>query len=673
MSPIEMIARYLAGPMTGELTQGGYSTADCTGDTAFALLSVDKRFNNAYTLEKVLEKYTRFSITSYEACLQRFKEALAIAPKIAFSNINLLLIYFTQARQMGYSLEAIISPRELTLFEENIEASYQFFYFVSLLGKHIHPDFKVISGIEGKAFDSAKTYLNYEYIIQNIKENKINMEEIAANPSDENLEKALLVLKLPEACNLSVKQFFCLKADYSESRQNPRAYDPEEDIEPSDYAVFCLSINHSSSKIEDLLGDFLLRRRKQPFFQMLGDKVIEPIAVLKEKVKLFNQLLKADDDRFLFTEEQKAFLTKQFPVVLICESSKKIYLKDKTMQEYRSSQPLQLGKDIKIVATDNNDHRATILDYLSVNNIDNVQVILFEDLKKCKETGQSPLALLAANESILPKENNNFEEKEPLQHPAVIEQSFAKNSSKDSDNSQYDHSKRSIKPAPGVNFFNAALSKENPIPSRTEFLNKDYEQLKKDVLQLVDIKFSTPSTNSLNFDEEVLQNSVIKNAILSSIPCIIKRLVDEMAKTSGDAQEHIKSLIVLKAVLEKPCIKTIDDCIVRSNQLSGAQVTKKIFGGLLLCLAGALTMAFAVLLTSVTTAVSLGLSAPLSLPVGITLAAVGVGILDTGAFLIWSGCHDYQKRQDPISVEFRNLFQALKGNPEETSIHNTMI
>jgi hypothetical protein len=104
MSPLEMMDEYQTAPMVGELTRSGYNAVgdttikeDSIGKTAFAKMTGVN--SNSYTLEKVVKNYTSIRVASAENSLSDFKRALSTGLSYAFSNINLLLIYFARARQ----------------------------------------------------------------------------------------------------------------------------------------------------------------------------------------------------------------------------------------------------------------------------------------------------------------------------------------------------------------------------------------------------------------------------------------------------------------------------------------------------------------------------------------------------------------------------------------------
>lgn len=402
MPILTMLEDFKAVPMSGELTRGGYNIVGNTlikdeiiGRTSFTRMTA--KDCNCYSLEKVLSGYTALKISSSDDSLNDFKCALSSGLRRSFANINLILIYFARARQTHLSLEQVISGDELKKLQTDIDATRQFFYFIQLLGEHIHPNFKAIkeSGLGRDVSDAAYTLLTFEYIVDKIIKNKLDMKEILNNPTRENLEKALTVLEFPKKCTIKSgvgshdkemefksTQFFCLEPDYTEVKKL---------YENMDNLFYYFSQNYGSgATINEILEKYLSKRADPDFFKKLSKKAQQHIVILNDRVRLFQKLLETPQSQFTLTEDQKYFLKKSFPVVLVSESEDKILMHDNSRDEYRSVTPLKLGDDIKLLATDTYYHRLEILNFLEKYHIDNVKVVLFDDLKISKTSQKVP-------------------------------------------------------------------------------------------------------------------------------------------------------------------------------------------------------------------------------------------------------------------------------------------
>lgn len=388
MSPIEMMDEYQTAPMTGELTMGGYAAVHHKGKTAFAKMTVID--SQAFSLDSVLAKYTSLTVAYKRTSLSKFKETIESGVSKVFSNINLLLIYFTRARQTHESLEQIISASELKKLQYNLNITIQFFYFIQLLGTHINPDFEAIkkSGIKQHIKDAAYSLLTYENIIAKIKEYNIDMKAILENPTSDNLQKALLVLEFPKKCIIKVgfacenieiefpvTQFFCTQPN--DAKSSP----PEEE---ADHAFACIA-NNMGQTINQLF-----EKAVSQSLPKMTEQSKKHLAAFIDRLRILDKLVSAPQTSFILTDVQKYFLKKTYPIILVSENEDKITLLDNCTQEYRSLSRLKLGIDIKMIATDTNEHRLEIMKFLELNHVRGMQVILFDDLKTSKISKEKP-------------------------------------------------------------------------------------------------------------------------------------------------------------------------------------------------------------------------------------------------------------------------------------------
>lgn len=84
------------------------------------------------------------------------------------------------------------------------------------------------------------------------------------------------------------------------------------------------------------------------------------------------------------------FIKNNFSIIFICENKDKLFLLDSIFNEYRANTALKIGEDIKIIATDLNENKEILVDYLKKNNVDNVDVILFSELEESKKLDRRP-------------------------------------------------------------------------------------------------------------------------------------------------------------------------------------------------------------------------------------------------------------------------------------------
>lgn len=409
MSPLEMIKTHHAAPITGELTKGGYASVTSQGHTAFTKLSSEKPC--FYRLKTIISEYTGPKVASSRCPLNDFTTSYKSGLNLSFSNINLLLIYLTRARQTLDSLEQVIDRESLTELREQMQATVQFYYFLQLLGTSIFPDVDAINELLkplnpffsvnqehyrniGRAAFSVYTF---EYLVHQIQQHRLDIKAIVANPTHEGLNNVLRLLELPKQClifqeqtpdenavknwmELPITQFFSLNEKHFNS------------VIESDYPKqqFKKMKANQEPIINKLLRNYLTKRETNEFFIKLGRLAKQHVIQLEEKIQLFNHLIEAPQDAFIIMPKQQYFLTREFPVILLSEAEEKIKLRDCHSGEYRSQSHLLLGKDIKIIATDTNEHRLELLKYLAHYEINTVMVILFEALEKIKSNHTKP-------------------------------------------------------------------------------------------------------------------------------------------------------------------------------------------------------------------------------------------------------------------------------------------
>ncbi len=125
------------------------------------------------------------------------------------------------------------------------------------------------------------------------------------------------------------------------------------------------------------------------FMYTLGEFIPQHLEILADRTRLFNKVLHTELQKKPLTKLQKKLIDEQFPIIFLSESDKiKPYIK----HEYRSPKPLKLGEDIKMIATDNAQHRTTLRRYLVSQNLFSVQVVLVSELEKAaKSNSASPL------------------------------------------------------------------------------------------------------------------------------------------------------------------------------------------------------------------------------------------------------------------------------------------
>lgn len=393
---LKMMDDHQAAPMVGELTQGGYSVLgselvqeEIIGGTSFGNLKT-----GTYNLKKITASYTQFEPPASDATLKHFKDMLKYSLNSGFSNLNLLLIYFTRARQMHQSLDQVITTDELDLLNQQLQATIQFYYFIQLLGTHIHPDFEAVKKAltQSKSLkkrditDAAYSLLNIEQIVQKIMLHKIDMKDVVLHPTEENLNKVLQVLEFPKKATiksgfgsidkeieLPVTQFFSLKKSSMEEEGDEESF--KKSYDKGQFGYFSRNINGYG--INDYLEQMLSNKLDSKFFAGLGKKAEKHAIIMEDRIHLFDKLVKTPQEQFKITEEQQSLLKSTFPIIFVSESE---HIKPYS-SELRSKVPLKLGDDIRIIATNTKNNRDKLKSYFYAHQLDPIQVVLFSDLE----------------------------------------------------------------------------------------------------------------------------------------------------------------------------------------------------------------------------------------------------------------------------------------------------
>jgi hypothetical protein len=410
---LTMLQNFKVAPIVGEMTQGGYgfigdssNTNSLTGTPAFG------RFRNcSYDLEKVISSYTKFPKNNKKEWQKIFNYFFETAHKSAFRNLNLLMIYFVRLRQFGVNIENIAPLSELDTFNERLNATIQFYYFILFIQKHIFIDrnemlrFRNENGLTAEFEYRAylEHFFSFENLIDSIKNKKIDVKEIYDNPTPENINKLIEFLKISKNSEQTIK------IDSSESRFTPT----------DDYHIFTtdttnlgydsndsgLEINSGLLLNSDRLSSYLFQtlephittpRIYVPDFRTIHETVLRHITAMQDRITLWSTLFNSADSEFTPPNLSDGLISKPFPVIFVTEST----TFERLNQEFRSRLPLALGREILLVATNNKHNQKRFRDYLQENNIGPVEVLLFTDLNKMNQSRTQYFDAFANNDLI---------------------------------------------------------------------------------------------------------------------------------------------------------------------------------------------------------------------------------------------------------------------------------
>lgn len=377
ISPPQALKLYGVAPFGGEVVQGGYDRLDNDGVAFGALETLQgKSLNTRYTLNTILEKYAyaRLNAFSPEANNKLLAEQVLTVANNAFSQFNLLLIYLARAKQSELAND-ILTQNDIDKIMQELDTTVQFFNLFLLIGNQINlKEIKRFNDEEAlKLFDSNGEF-SFKNLCQKINEKNLNLEMLAnqENLTSEELQPVLELLG----------EFFTTS---NETKIDPYYLEfPERGRNTcSDNQFFYFSAN---KQIGSFFRDILQGAVSQNYFDELHIKIRDYLTTLEEKRELFANLLKLESKNLL-TEEMQAFTDKPFPLILVVDDNENITDKFEIIEdahaEYRTNNPLTFGQDIKILATDTEEHRLLIDTYFKCQNIA-IQAITFNDLKVMK-------------------------------------------------------------------------------------------------------------------------------------------------------------------------------------------------------------------------------------------------------------------------------------------------
>ncbi len=380
IGPIVMLEEYGLAPLSGEIIQGGLENAGTRCNTRFARLYGGGR----YTLEKVID-YTRFTHKNTNGSYYPDK-------KLLLSDITTAVIFLARKKQLGETPE--IKLEEL---REDVNSVKQLFYLFAMLETYICPNWEFIEDQtpEGQndIYDAILTFLSTEKMLTKIQELKSDLAFTNCSPpTNENLRKAMELLQFPEEERVIKsringkpktatlpRQIFTLKPLTPKSK------------EKYNYTAgrSCLKdiVKNTPGYTFDLLLQLFAQQETEPsFFFSMKNEFISYIAFLEDRFKLLEKIYNKEKSEMVFSEnDQKEFINSPFPLILICGNEKSITVSYFLDQEYEEKKPLELGKDITAMATNSEEHRKILNNFLQKHNLQNVTVYLFDDLKKLRQ------------------------------------------------------------------------------------------------------------------------------------------------------------------------------------------------------------------------------------------------------------------------------------------------
>jgi hypothetical protein len=393
---MDMLEKYDYAPMGGLITGIGLSNVTERGQPCFARLHTEEK-TKAYTFNHILKNFAQIPKKTQEIALQNVAQQKRKLVDSAFSNINVFLIYLTRAIQSGMDLSAVLEQKEQDEMVVELKATVQIFYLILLFGTHIYPDYQQLSMLDkstlSNVLDRLYEHLSFQVLLKKIINEKLDIKAIYENPTADNLMKIVLLLEIPDNAVISPglytgiysyasNRLFTTHASLQEG-ENDRA-DPKEIFD-------LISRNEAQHGINNMLCDYVEGKINPRMFSETPI-VLNHIRELEQRVTLLERLFKSIGNTKPISERQRFFLEAEppFPMVLICEDHQQMKAFNLELQEFRSHKSLKIGKHIRSIATDTEEHRLIIMKFLELHNVYHVKVVLLKQLQESKKTKVAP-------------------------------------------------------------------------------------------------------------------------------------------------------------------------------------------------------------------------------------------------------------------------------------------
>ncbi|WP_059359817.1 hypothetical protein [Parachlamydia acanthamoebae] len=351
----ELLQKKMA-PIGGEIILGGLNIPIADGATCFGRLN-----SSGYPLSRVTESYSRQPNAGDIQNDQEAQKALALNFAHALEDFYFTqsLIFAIRAKQRGITL---IIPEKADVVKsalQSIKCTFMNFYlFAPFIGKFVQLD-------PSRPYDDIQHAHFLEKCEEFLRSDQIDLApymDLEVLPENDEA-----IIKLNRLLNENGYQLLHKRAAIRKGEAS--------------FPFFENSFFHSFygiGNLSHLWGSILMYPDK---FLSTMDEIQERLNPFLEKARKHFDLLEEvlfGCEELTFTEEQKQHINDAYPIILISNQSE-AFKPVKT--EFRAKQGLQLGKEIKWIATE----RSRIKDvraYLEKYRIEGVNVISIDTLRQ---------------------------------------------------------------------------------------------------------------------------------------------------------------------------------------------------------------------------------------------------------------------------------------------------
>lgn len=361
LDPIMMIEKYKIGPITGEISGGGFGNVWNHCHPRFGRVFSENY--NSYDLSKV-KRYTKLSKDDPRALL---KNALLHGSQYGYSNLNIILIYAQHCRQCGYDIDDLITLTDI----KDMKLTRNSFAILLFINTYLIPHdldldtrYVMVKYLTLKHFkDILKTTPLDLYMVY---KNKIITAEIW-----DLLECSFTLPKTSwvELYDCNVDKQIIIDDIFPFTKIQKPDYETKSKF-TSSYFIYRMLQNVSSYGMNDIWRKEY--KNDSEIWNNLHTKLSYYIDAFDHRMSLLENLLSSE------TVSQITIPTDSYPLILICEDNSVL---EPIQDEYVAKGPLKLGTHITKLATDTPKHKLMLEAYLNYHQLP-CHVILFDDLQK---------------------------------------------------------------------------------------------------------------------------------------------------------------------------------------------------------------------------------------------------------------------------------------------------
>ena len=384
-----MLEKFGLAPMSGEIVGGGLSFLFSRCPPCFGRLG-----GSNYGLNTIIRYATQVSIPRFAQDVSMLNWRLdSLIKEQHYSNINEILVLLSRVKQFGGYDETLHSKVLIAL--KQLQCYIQYCYFLLLLGKHLDIDDanlkNLLNNSNAEDFrEFLKIHFNYSLLLDKLNDLNFNLKDAYDRPSLELMSPIINIFQSPSSlCPLVIKEQdsesnLILMAIIHQSRSFCSRWYFQDAIAFDEL----LGNYHEAANLKDSFLSQFYRDPPQKPENILEEErcLLEYIDELQVKKNILQNLLKKTPEESKFSQQQLALVQNPFPMVLTTES----IAMEPVKYEYRATRPLKFSQDIKVIATDNGQHRLFLMKYFDYHKLINIKVLLIEDLIKSEETQQEP-------------------------------------------------------------------------------------------------------------------------------------------------------------------------------------------------------------------------------------------------------------------------------------------